>query len=270
MKLLFTDLDGTLLNDDKTISPKLRTGIIQMLSEGNRLILSSGRSTASILPVKEQLGIPDEGVYVGSYNCAHLLDCRAKEVLLESPVPFSLIRSIADAAAKFNLHIHTYSKTHIVSEHDTKELTFYRSFIHTPYAVVNDFSEYLTEAPFKMIAINLEDTSLLLRFGEYLNENFGDSIQAFLSCPMYLEIINKKAGKGYAVDFLSKHLSVPISDTIAVGDAQNDISMIKAAGIGVAMKNGEDELKAYASYITEHTCSEDGVLEVIEKFILNT
>ena len=83
-----------------------------------------------------------------------------------------------------------------------------------------------------------------------------------------MECCMKDASKGKAVEFLCDYLGIPIAESVACGDAANDISMIKAAGIGVAMQNATDDAKLSADYITSNTNNCDGIKEVLEKFLL--
>ena len=88
------------------------------------------------------------------------------------------------------------------------------------------------------------------------------------SSETYLELVKKGVSKGNALAATAQEANVPLAETIAIGDSDNDLSMILQAGLGVAMKNGEAHVKAAADYITERSCEENGVAEVIEKFIL--
>ena len=90
------------------------------------------------------------------------------------------------------------------------------------------------------------------------------ALQAFV---VMLLIVPVGVSKGAAIRFLAEYLMIPMENTIAVGDAENDIPMIEAAGLGVAMKNASDEIKKYADYITERDNNQGGVGEVIQKYI---
>ena len=94
------------------------------------------------------------------------------------------------------------------------------------------------------------------------------SCNSFFSCKEYLEYCPLNTSKGTGVEYLTRVLNMPPDCTVAVGDEQNDISMIQTAHVGVAMKNGIDELKKVADYVTENDNNHDAIAEVIEKFIL--
>ncbi|MGN1231225.1 MAG: HAD-IIB family hydrolase, partial [Anaerotignum sp.] len=102
----------------------------------------------------------------------------------------------------------------------------------------------------------------------YAEELIGDQVNLFYSSEIYLEFVKKSVSKGNALEATAREAGVDLKDTIAIGDSDNDLSMILKAGLGVAMKNGEAHVKAAADYITQRDCEENGVAEVIEKFIL--
>ena len=138
------------------------------------------------------------------------------------------------------------------------------------YRVVEDIAQSLVEAPVKCLAINYNEKSGLLAFQTWIRENLSEDVDCFFSCEQYLEIVPKGMSKGDAVERLCHMLQVEIADAVAAGDAANDLSMIQAAGIGVAMANGMEEVKAAAQYITKNDNNHDGIAEVVEQFFYET
>lgn len=117
-----------------------------------------------------------------------------------------------------------------------------------------------------MLLIDLDHKERLEAFQQAHAEWEKGKCSSFFSCKEYLEYCPLGANKGYGVEFLCDFLGVPIENAVAVGDEENDISMIRNAGVGVAMKNALQIVKDAADYVTEHNNNEDGVTEVIEKF----
>ncbi len=266
MKLLFTDLDGTLLNDNKTISANLQKGLQTMLNHGHKLVLTSGRPFESIVQVKESLGLSGDGIYISAFNGGILADCNTKKILFNENISRTHAIEILDFARDFGIHAHTYTPTAIVSYANTKELQFYTRHI-TLETIVNDsIDSIIGETVPKLIAIDLEDKNHLYAFQAELHQRMGDVVTTLFSNDRYLEIISKEAGKGQTVLYLSKLLNVALEDTYAIGDAENDLSMLQAAGTGIAMINGTKALCDAADYVTKHTNNEDGLLEVLEEF----
>ena len=102
----------------------------------------------------------------------------------------------------------------------------------------------------------------------FAEELLGDTVNLFYSSETYLEFVISGVDKGSALEATAKEAGVELADVIAIGDSDNDLPMILKAGLGVAMKNGEEHVKAAAGYVTERTAEEHGVAEVLEKFIL--
>ncbi len=264
--LLFTDMDGTLLLSDSTISPTMRAALNKMTSLGHHLILSSGRPLPSILEVrdKEQINYPN--MLILSNNGALVYDCDKDVNLLECRICQKDIAYIIEQAEKRGLHIHGYTAREIVCHGMNAELEFYTSRIHLPLICVDDIAAYLPEGCFKLQSIHLTDRSKLEAFRESLLDYCGDRIQMIFSNDQYLEILPSEAGKGNALRFIADHLHAPLSHTFAAGDAENDLSMLDAAGTGIAMANATDAVKEAARIVTQKTNNEDGLLEIIEKF----
>lgn len=264
--LLFTDMDGTLLRNDCTISPAMRAALDKMTAAGHHLILSSGRPLPSILEVrdKEQINYPN--MLILSNNGALVYDCDRDCNLLEYRICQEDIAYIVAKAEERGLHIHGYTAREIVCHGMNAELEFYTSRIHLPLICVDDIADFLPDGCFKLQSIHLTDRSVLEDFRESLLDYCGDRIQMIFSNDQYLEILPAKAGKGNALRFIADHLHAPLSHTFASGDAENDLSMLEAAGTGIAMANASDAVKEAAQIITEKTNHEDGLIEIIEKY----
>lgn len=264
--LLFTDMDGTLLLSNSTISPTMRAALDKMTAAGHHLILSSGRPLPSILEVrdKEQINYPN--MLILSNNGALVYDCDKNVNLLECRICQKDIAYIIEQAEKRGLHIHGYTAREIVCHGMNAELEFYTSRIHLPLICVEDIAAYLPDGCFKLQSIHLTDRSKLEAFRESLLDYCGDRIQMIFSNDQYLEILPAEAGKGNALRFIADHLHAPLSHTYAAGDAENDLSMLAAAGTGIAMANASEAVKKAAQIVTQKTNNEDGLIEIIEKY----
>lgn len=272
-KILFTDLDDTLLDADKAISERTRNKILEMLSKGNHFVLASGRSTNSILDVLESLDIqrgdlPGK-IYMASYNGAVIYDCTEHSVIEQYDVPIPTAQAIFDAAMKNGIHIQTYTDTHIISCAEDKEIAYYKMAIKSPYKVGTELDKELAHAPFKLLAIDIDDRERLEALRREVEaSDAGKDITCAFSNSRYLEFYNKNAGKGNALRNLCSAVHVHIKNSVAAGDEENDISMLEAAAVGVCMVNGSPIVKERADFITEHDNNHDGIAEVIDRFIL--
>ena len=266
MKLLFADLDGTLLNKDNSISSELKNAILSFIKSGNKFILCSGRPEKSILHLKETLNLPDQNLYISSYNGAKLYDCEKKHTIFEIGIPLPIVRKILDAAYSFQLHCHTYDDHLILSEFQTKELTYYTHHVTMPVQITENITSFLQKKPLKLLSICMDERNVFPAFQKTIDDISNYTITSLLSSSYYLEIYSSAAGKDTSVKKLANYLSVQIENTIAVGDAPNDIPMLQAAHLGVAMKNADEITKSYANYITSKDNNHDGLIEVLSKY----
>lgn len=266
-KLLFTDMDGTLLLNDSTISPAMKNALNRMTAAGHHLILNSGRPLPSILEVKEQLGLNYPHMLVVSYNGALVYDCDTKAPILEYRISQKDIAVIVAKAEAAGIHIHSYTDKTIVCHGMNAELKYYTRRIHMPLQCVENIAEALPNGSYKLQIIHLTDKHVLEQLREELlkDSDLGERVQMIFSNDQYLEILPIEAGKGNALHFVTDYLPAPHSHTFAAGDAENDISMLEAAHVGIAMQNADAAVKACADIVTEKSNDEDGLLEVLDK-----
>lgn len=268
-KILFTDLDGTLLDDEKNISQENRQAISRALSQGHRIVVASGRPLVSARAQSEKLGLNTDGCYVISYNGACIYDFGRKQILFSKAVPLDRLREIFDAAYSYGIHAQTYSDTNVLSERDNACIQNYSRTTGVPMEIVPDVPAALSHSPYKVLFIHESDRNLLERFRRDMQKRYLDQFHLFFSDKLYLELVTAGVSKGAAVETLCQLLSVPIANSIAVGDAENDISMIQAAHTGAVMANASDRIKQFGNYITEADNNHSGVAEVIRKFLLS-
>lgn len=268
-KILFSDLDGTLLKDNKTVSEKNKAAINKLIEEGNYFAICTGRPVASGRRVAKELGLNTPGCYMICFNGGVVYDCAADRVLKEYSLLLNDVYRLFEAAEKEGLHIHTYNDTDILSLKHTKELDYYRFKSNMTYKIISNLVDGIDKAPQKCLLCNLDSQEKLLKFQADNMEWTKQNMNCFFSCQEYLEYVPKGIDKGSSIEYLCDFLNIPLENSVAVGDERNDISMIQAAHVGVAMKNSHEDVFAFADYVTEHDNNHDAIAEVIEKFILN-
>ncbi|MEG1847800.1 MAG: Cof-type HAD-IIB family hydrolase [Lachnospiraceae bacterium] len=272
--ILFTDLDGTLLRDNtKDVSTQMHLTLEALLAHGHKLVFTSGRPLNSILEVIDRLALRDasghltkEGLYISAFNGALLYDLAAGTALMEHRIPMKDVAYLTSQASLSEIYCHTYSDTHIITRWNAPELQAYRKHIHLPVLFSDPITDALEKEPFKLIAIDLHQKQALVRFRQSLLPWSEGRITPLFSNDRYLELFSCHAGKGNSLITLCQLLNIPIAHTMAAGDADNDLSMIEAAGVGVAMSNASDLVKAHADLITVHDNNQDGLLPVIKEF----
>ncbi len=267
-RMLFLDLDGTLLNDRKEITPGNRKALEEALQRGHGVIITTGRPLKSAMDQARKLGMDKPGCLLIAYNGAVIYDWEKQEQIFARTLEIPTVLEVFDYVNQKSVHIQTYDTWDVLVEPrcDDAAVRRYCDMIVMEHRVISDVHTDLTEEPVKCLVIDYEDRTGPLAVEKWLKEEMADKVDCFFSCDAYLEVVPKGMSKGEAVKMLCQMMGVPIENAVAVGDAANDLSMIEMAGIGVAMANGTAEVKSVAQYITHRDNNHDGIEEVVEKF----
>lgn len=271
-KMIFLDLDGTLMDDCKSIPPYNMSAIHAALQQRHKVVICTGRPLCSAKKLFPVLGMEQEGCYAITFNGGLIYDIFHQKTLFKQTLSLEYVRHIFEEAAKYNLYMQTYSDDAILCPTDMKEGRDYSDRLKIEREIVPDVFEVLgNEEPCKTLAIaEGYNHKRLEEFREVFSDWAPGKVDIFFSCYEYLEFVPVGVSKGAAIRFLADYLNIPIEHTIAVGDAENDIPMIESAGLGVAMKNASDDIKVHADYVTQLDNNQGGVGEVIRKFMLLT
>ena len=267
-KYIFVDLDGTLLNDEKKVCPRNARAIEEAVRHGHHVITATGRPLESAILGAKNAGLDRNGCYILSYNGGLIYECSTAKILYEETLAMPLVHNMFDAARKAGIHIQAYCEGKVWCEADTEEMKHYHRNGQMPYEIHKDVPGELRENTRKLIAIAF-DHERLMAFQKETEKIWQDSADTIFSTPYYLEILPKGISKGSGIQKMADVLGFSMEDTIAIGDEENDISMIRKANLGVAMVNAIKKAKEAADYITVANNNEGGVGEVIEKFVLN-
>ena len=187
-KILFTDLDGTLLNSAKKVSPGMQLLLSKMVLAGNRLVLTSGRALPSVLKVAKNAGLLFPDTVIIAANGNEVYDCDTKTFLMRKSVPIEIAEDIISMAQEESLYLHSYSDTCVVAPKDGVEVKHYCSRTGMEYQVSDDLLKTIGHAPCKLLAIDMENHGRLEAFRSRIQEKYGDKISAIFSNPIYLEI----------------------------------------------------------------------------------
>jgi len=263
-KIFFFDLDGTLLNTEKQITPDTYAALCEWHDAGNLIAISSGRPLVSILQVIKEQKLEDFKPFAVAFNGSQIYSCREGRDIIRKSIPMKDVMEVGRVAADIGLHCHSYDKNGILAPRMNDELRYYTRVVKLPIKLLPDFPEGIPEPPCKMLCIDLQENGRLDKMISLIKR---DSLTTIRSNPWYLEVFNSTAGKGAAVKELADHLQIDAADTIAAGDEENDISMIKAAGCGVAMCNGNPQVFASADIVTAADNDHDGLAPIIRSHL---
>ena len=266
-KILFSDIDETLVTTDKRLTDENRAAIAHFLDTGNALAVSTGRALAGALHLMENLGLTGrKGIYLCAYNGSQIYDVYAGRTLYRRGLDAEDVRLVNRCAKEYGIHLQAYSDTAVLTETNDDNLRQYCEIQHLPFKIVPDLADAVKLPTGKLLAIDFSDPSRVQTFCTLLRSRLSGSMNIFLSNEFLLEIVPAGIDKGFAVSFLAKELSVPIENTISAGDQENDIPMIIAAGHGCAVRNGIQALKDAADYVTEHDNNHSAIAEILRKF----
>ena len=273
IKLLALDLDGTLLNGEKQITPRTRAALDRARAQGVLLVPVTGRPAQGIPPVVRALpGLR----YVVSSNGATIRDLAEGKVLLEKHLSAALCLEVLDRCAQVPMIREVFrAGVGYLSREDYEILraryagtSMLQYHLDTRQVVPGTVADFLRADPrpveelFFLTGSTGEKAALRDLLSDIHGIGFADPF------PNDLEVIAQGIDKGEALGFLLGHLGIPAAQVLAMGDGGSDLPLLQAAGIGVAMANATEGLKAAADYVTA-SCDEDGVAAAIEKFVLD-
>ena len=260
MQIFFADMDGTLLNDQRQITPRTQQAVQAFVDAGNSFVISTGRPLESAVRAQERLGLKRPGSYVSAYNGALIYDSYHEKTLYETGISLDLIPPLLALADTYHVHIQAFQKHYIVCRDHNSNLQYYRDRLRMPVIITDDMLSELPQPPWKMLAIDIEGRTRLNKLRDAVNEELGGLVRASYSNPYYLEIIPANAGKGKSIVQLCQMLRIPVENSLAAGDEENDIPMLEAAGCGICMCNGKDAVKQVADVITTEDNNHDGLV----------
>lgn len=265
-KVLVLDIDGTLTNSQHEVTRKTREALDETRRQGHIVVLASGRPTGGLRMMTKALDFEHYGGYAISYNGACVTEVATGETIFKNAVPDYVPAWMHQYALEHGMGMCTYvgnvvlcgTKTDRFIERETVLNEFTR-------VQVEDFSGYM-KTDFYKILLTAPPT-LAKEHETRLARRFMNRLSVYRSEPFFIEVMNRGVSKADAIAGLLERLGLEREDVIACGDGLNDLSMIRYAGLGVAMGNAQPEIKAAADEITL-TNDEDGLVPIIEKYIL--
>jgi Cof subfamily protein (haloacid dehalogenase superfamily) len=265
VRALFLDLDGTLVGRGNTVSPRVRRAVGLAREAGCEVVLCTGRSRISTVPVADQLGFRGWAIVSNGAVALHL---GTGEVLYRSllPIPAAVaaVRQLIDAGLAPQVYEDAVESARILYHPE------YPVEIHTP-SRFRSYPGMVSELPFSpACVVSFGPEERLRPVGDRFAASPSDGVlvqQAGTHAFWCVELHHAESGKCSGLQRVSERLGLPREETLAVGDHLNDLRMLDAAGIGVAMGNALPEVRCRAAHVTG-TVEEDGVAQVIERFVL--
>ena len=258
------DLDGTLTNHDKVVTPRTRQALLKAQELGTVIILASGRPTYGIVPVAECLELEKRGGYILSYNGGNIVNAKTGEKLFSQFLPDAVIPILYKYAKEKNHALLGYAGNEIITEMPDDQYVKEESRINKMnIRKVDNLLDALEPHPTKLLMTG--DPTDMIKAEEELVEILGEKMDIFRSAPFFLELVPKGIDKAQSLLRLLSKINLTPADLMAFGDGYNDLSMLKLASVGVAMANAAPEVRADADYVTLSN-EEDGVAEALLHF----
>lgn len=264
-KMVFSDMDGTLLWKGVRISVENSAAIRKAVDKGVDFVICTGRGVFGVEEHLRALGLNGRKGFVICQNGAAVYDLRDMHAVVKEGFSPALIQPIAAYARTLGIEPFYYDDRSFLCERVTDLVRGYCRVMHTEPHILREPTDY--DGTFTKCLLS-GPRAQLEQIKAVAEEQLGAEMNLFYSGETYLEFVKKGVSKGTALEAAAKEAGVALRDVIAIGDSDNDLPMIRTAGLGVAMKNGEPHVLAAADYITERTCEENGVAEVLEKFVL--
>lgn len=262
-KLIVLDLDGTLTNSQKVITPRNRETLIRVQEQGVRLVLASGRPTYGIVPLANELRMNEFGGFILSYNGGEIINWETGEMIYENVLPNDVVPVLYESARTHHLSILTYDGAEIVTENSKDPYVEKEAFLNK--MAVRETNDFLTDITLPVAkCLIVGDADELIPLESELSLRLQGKINVFRSEPYFLELVPQGIDKAQSLAVLLKELGISREEIIAIGDGYNDLSMIKFAGLGIAMGNAQEPVKKAADYITLSN-EEDGVAKAIDR-----
>ncbi len=265
MKIFFIDIDGTLANDKKIIPEENLVAVKKAQAKGHLVFINTGRASSRLPYSLAEIAHPD-GIITSLGATIKI----GGETVYTNYTTVEETVKIYETALPSGWHIYfdtEYKKYEInlpVGRVDTALSEFGATAEHTKQAEHFEITgaDYIREHGImlsKLVAFP-EDTGFaeIERLGEFFHIN---------KCTNYYDLSLRTCGKDTAMRFVCDKYGVDISDTVAIGDSENDISMLSCAGIGAVVKNASPAAKAKASFISEKTNNEAAVADIIYRFM---
>ncbi len=271
IRLLVCDVDGTLVDSRNRISKRNKEAIDRLFASGVSFALCSGRSLSDLEELEKELKLKERGGYLIAANGNALYDCKTGKLETENELDFSLVKKVYEVIKHKGLLIRVeglreaYESVPILLR---PMLALYRKMKKNPFRAL-DFSKCLKSAT---IPMNINKLIVIRPFApnhlkKKLEDLYGESLQVLPVGTHTLEIVSKKSDKLSGVKKLIEKRNISLSEVMAIGDAENDLGILKETGLGVALSNAPLSVQSAAKAVADNRKAE-GVAEAIETYVL--
>lgn len=264
-KLIAMDLDGTLNNDEKKITPRTREALMAAQSAGIRLALASARPSPGLRKERDVLCMRENGGVLMAYNGGRIVDAATDRVLFETCMPLEAAQEVLRALEKLPVTpILDDGRQFYVTDRNGYKVDYECRNNNMSCVEVENLAEFLQFAPVKILMS--VDPAAIAGVQAQIAQLLPADLAVVQTAAFYLEVIPRAIDKGRGLVQICRALGLRPAEVIAFGDAENDIPMLRTAGVGVAMGNADAAVKAAADRVTRSN-NEDGIAAALEELL---
>ena len=260
-RLIAIDLDGTVVNQEGTIIQSAKKAVQRAIDSGIKVTLATGRMYKPSNRFAQELGL---SIPLICYQGALIREPFNGNVIWHQPLSVSIARKVIETARQFSTHQYVYVDDEMYVEDIMEKDEWYAQRNGVELNLVENFITVLKRQPTEIAARG--EPMEIDRLISHLNASFGSALLITKVHPSFCEIGHPTSGKGNALKYLAKLLGIDQSQTVAIGDGPNDISMLKWAGLGIVIGNSPEEVTTAADWIVG-TDNCEGFAQAIEKLL---
>lgn len=275
IRMIGLDLDGTLLNDQKEICDRNIKILKKAKEQGVKIVLCSGRSPAGMQRELKVLGLKEKGQYGIGLNGAVVYEADTNQIIKRTRMKPEAVVRMVELGRRFGdrVNIQLYTGEEVYVERWNETTDYYEKATGSHPKLVENLLDHIDKTV-KIVFFHHGETDPSLKKINRLKTDcltlLPQGTQCVISAPYLLEFFDESIDKGKGMGALAAYLNVDQRDVMCVGDQENDISMLKYAGLSIVMVNGVPHVKKLADYVTESDNNEGGVAEAVEKFVLKS
>lgn len=261
-QLIALDLDGTLLTDDKAITAKTLALLERLRDEGVYIAICTGRSALSVRPLLQDNPFASHFI---TDNGGTVQEIATDRMLYTSTIPRSFLETMKQVIQTYDVLCDVTTEDHVYVEGLTEQIVeMYREYLIEPTA--SDDLQHIPQDPMKFTIAG--ESSILDDLVPHLVTQYGDDLKVVRSGEHFIDVMKVGTTKGKALKMLADHLQLQAENVLAIGNYYNDLEMLQYAGLGIAMDNSPDDLKAIADEVTLSN-NDDGVRVALEKWLVS-
>lgn len=269
IRLIISDIDGTILDDQHQVDPNLKDMIPLLSREKIPFVLASARSPLGMEPIARELGLGDNPL--ACYNGALVIkgDPQAYETIIEHPLDKKEIRTFLELVkTEFpSVSINLYSGKDWIANRLDKWVQIEAAITGERPMIQNELIPVLNaQMPVHKLLL-IDEAPVIQKLHDYLQTLGFPKTSFYLSKDNYMEVTAKHVSKEQALYEIAQHYQVPLEQVMTIGDNFNDLPMLRLAGLGVAMGNAPEAVKTEAKAVIKSN-NEHGVAEAVEKYVL--